>query len=75
MHYGAMILEKSDIPLDALGYHPVVTMLWNNSNAFLDGYGWKPLSGSDEDSKKLMKKLSTALFADEIQRLNQQQKS
>ncbi len=72
MHYGALILESSDIPLDELGYNPVVKMLWNNAIRFLDGYGWQPVSeeNSEQNNDLLLQKLSNALFADEIGRLS-----
>ena len=71
MHYGALILEKSDIPLDALGFDPVVKMLWENSIRFIDGYGWQPVStkNSQKNNDLLLKNLSNALFADEILKL------
>jgi len=65
MHYGALLLDKSDIPLDELGFNPVVKMLWENSIRFLDGYGWQPNS-EQTDNNALLQKLSNALFADEI---------
>jgi len=68
MHYGALLLDKSDIPLHDLGFSPVVKMLWKNSNIYLDGYQWKPLSTAT-DSKKLFDKISAALFKDEIKLL------
>ena len=64
MHYGALILDQSDIPLDKLGFNPVVNMLWHNTNTFLDGYQWLPLSTA-ADTDKLFNKISSALFEDE----------
>ncbi len=69
MHYGALLLENSDIPLDKLGYGPVVSMMWRNANRFLDGYGWQPVSTGDHDDEVRLKKLTRALFADELDRL------
>jgi AcrR family transcriptional regulator len=66
MHYGAMLLDQSDIPLQELGFSPVVKMLWHNTNIYLDGYQWSPLS-TTSDSGKLFKKISSALFGDSIQ--------
>ena len=66
MHYGALLLDQSDIPLHKLGFSPVVKMLWRNTNIYLDGYQWQPLSTST-DSKKLFEKISSALFDDNIQ--------
>ena len=66
MHYGALLLDQSDIPLHKLGFSPVVKMLWHNTNIYLDGYQWQPLSTST-DSKKLFEKISSALFDDNIQ--------
>jgi hypothetical protein len=63
MHYGALLLDQSDIPLDELGFNPVVKMLWHNTNIYLDGYNWLPLSTST-DSDELFKKISSALFDD-----------
>jgi AcrR family transcriptional regulator len=65
MHYGALLLDQSDIPLHELGFSPVVHMLWQNANIYLDGYNWLPLS-TTTDSKKLFEKISTALFKGEI---------
>ena len=63
MHYGALLLDQSDIPLHEMGFSPVVKMLWHNSNIYLDGYGWQPLS-TTTDSDKLFKKISSELFND-----------
>jgi AcrR family transcriptional regulator len=63
MHYGALLLDQSDIPLHRLGFSPVVRMLWHNSNIYLDGYNWQPLS-SATDSDTLFNKISSALFDD-----------
>jgi len=68
MHYGALLLDKSDIPLHDLGFSPVVKMLWKNSNIYLDGYQWQPLSTAT-DSKKLFDKISSTLFKGEIKLL------
>jgi len=65
MHYGALLLGQSDIPLHELGFSPVVNMLWKNSNIYLDGYQWQPLS-TTTDSKQLFEKISSALFDGEI---------
>ena len=69
MHYGAILLDRSDIPLQELGFSPVVKMLWHNTNIYLYGYQWSPLSTTG-DSGKLFKKISSALFADNIQYKN-----
>lgn len=63
MHYGALLLDQSDIPLHEMGFSPVVKMLWHNSNIYLDGYDWQPLS-TTTDSEKLFKKISSELFND-----------
>ncbi|PCJ87711.1 MAG: hypothetical protein COA54_05310 [Thiotrichaceae bacterium] len=68
MHYGALLLDQSNIPLQELGFSPVVNMLWQNSNLYLDGYQWQPLS-TTTDSKKLFKQISSALFEDELKML------
>ena len=65
MHYGALILDQSDIPLHDLGFNPVVNMLWKNANIYLDGYQWLPLS-TTTDTQKLFEKISLALFDGEI---------
>jgi len=70
MHYGALLLDQSDIPLQDLGFNPVVNMLWKNANIYLDGYQWLPLS-TTTDSKKLFEKISSALFDGEINLLKQ----
>jgi len=61
MHYGALLLDQSDIPLHEMGFNPVVKMLWHNANIYLDGYNWLPLS-TTTDSNNLFKKISSALF-------------
>jgi len=71
MHYGANLLSQSDIPLKDLGFSPVVKMLWQNANFYLDGYQWQPLS-PETDSKKLFEKISSALFKDELEELKPQ---
>ena len=70
MHYGALMLDQSDIPLNELGFNPVVNMLWKNANIYLDGYKWLPLSTSI-DSDKLFEKISTVLVDGEINTLKQ----
>jgi len=69
MHYGALQLDQSDMPLHELGFSPVVKMLWHNANIYLDGYQWQPLSTAT-DSEKLFEKISSALFDDKIQDKN-----
>ena len=68
MHYGALLLDQSDIPLHELGFSPAVNMLWQNSNIYLDGYQWLPLS-TNTDTSKLFDQISFALFGDEINTL------
>jgi hypothetical protein len=70
MHYGALLLNQSDIPLHELGFNPVVKMLWHNTNVYLDGYQWHPLS-TTTDTEKLFDKISSALFDDEVKMLQQ----
>lgn len=70
MHYGALLLDQSDIPLHELGFNPVVNMLWKNSNIYLDGYQWQPLS-TTIDTEKLFEEISLALFDGEITLLKQ----
>jgi len=65
MHYGALLLEQSTIPLHDLGFSPVVSMLWKNSNLYLDGYHWLSLS-CDTDTEKLFKNISSFLFDGEL---------
>jgi len=72
MHYGAILLSQSDIPLNDLGFNPVVKMLWQNANLYLDGYQWQPLS-TTTDSNQLFEKISSALFEDELNELKPQQ--
>ena len=69
MHYGAILLDQSDMPLHELGFNTVVKMLWHNANIYLDGYQWLPLS-TTSDSESLFKKISSALFGDNIQYKN-----
>ena len=70
MHYGALMLDQSDIPLHELGFNPVVKMLWKNANIYLDGYQWQPLSTSI-NTDNLFEIISTALFDGEINILKQ----
>ena len=70
MLYGGMLLAQSDIPLEDLGFNPVIEMLWNNSQRLMDAYGWKPLC-QDTDTDDLFEKLCSALFAEEICKLAQ----
>ncbi|MDT8281731.1 MAG: TetR/AcrR family transcriptional regulator [Gammaproteobacteria bacterium] len=70
MHYGAMQLDQSGIPLHELGFNPVVNMLWKNANIYLDGYQWQPLS-TESSLKILFEKISTALFDSEVNILKQ----
>lgn len=71
MHYGALLLEQSDIPLTELGFSPIVQLLWLNTQKFLDGFGWKPLSNDNqENSDATFIKLSNDLFKEEIDALN-----
>lgn len=73
MHYGGILIDKSDIPLEQLGFNPVVKMLWESSNRFLDGFNWQPVSQTNKNKKEnndaLFEKLSSALFADELKKL------
>ena len=69
-HYGGMLLAQSDIPLEDLGFGPVVTMLWNNSQRLMDAWGWQPLSATT-DTDALFTKLCSALFAEELCKLTQ----
>jgi len=66
MHYGATLLDQSDIPLYKLGFSPVVKMLWENTNIYLDGYQWQPLSSS-MDTDSMFDKISSLLLNDEAQ--------
>jgi AcrR family transcriptional regulator len=69
MHYGALLLAFSDIPLEQLGFSPAIHLLWKNSQKLLDAFGWRPLSqGIDTDA--LFEKLCSALFAEEICKIN-----
>jgi len=64
MHYGALLLEQSDIPLQQLGFSPVVKMLWDNTNVYLDGYNWLPLS-TEVDTERWLAEISRTLFNDQ----------
>lgn len=68
MLYGGMLLSQSDIPLEDLGFSPVIAMLWQNSQRLLDAYGWQP-RGNSTDTDALFSKLCSALFAEEVCRL------
>jgi AcrR family transcriptional regulator len=70
MLYGGMLLAQSDIPLEDLGFSPIILMLWNNSQRLMDAYGWKPLC-KDTDTDALFTKLCSALFAEEVCKLTQ----
>ena len=69
MYFGALILENSDIPLQELGFSPTVQLLWLNTQKFLDGYHWLPLS-SDTDNNAMFNMISSDLYANEIEMLN-----
>lgn len=73
MHYGALLLDQSDIPLENLGFSPTVQLLWINTQKFMDGYNWLPCS-SDIDSDAMFKKISSDLYAKEIETLNRKGK-
>ena len=65
MHYGALLLDHSDIPLEDLGFSPVVQMLWDNANTYLDGYQWQPLSNTF-DTQALFKKISSTFDVEKL---------
>lgn len=69
MHFGALLLEQSDIPLQDLGFNPSVELLWLNTQKFLDGYIWLPLS-SETDNQAMFNKITTDLYPNEIEILN-----
>jgi len=69
MHYGALLLALSDIPLEQLGFRPAIRLLWKNSQKLMDAYDWQPL-GRDIDNDTLFEKLCSALFAEEICKIN-----
>jgi len=73
MYFGALILEHSDIPLQDLGFSPTVQLLWLNTQKFLDGYNWLPLS-SDTDNEAMFNKISSDLYANEIEIINKRKK-
>ncbi|UCB55148.1 MAG: TetR/AcrR family transcriptional regulator [Thiotrichales bacterium] len=70
MLYGGILLAQSDIPLEDLGFSPVIMLLWNNSQRLMDAYDWQPLSKTT-DTDALFKKLCSALFAEEMCKLTQ----
>jgi AcrR family transcriptional regulator len=70
MHYGALLLDQSDVPLSDLGFNPTVSLLWHNSQRFLDGFNWHQLS-SEIDSDALFNKLCNEVFEQEITKLNE----
>lgn len=74
MHYGALLLDQSDIPLSDLGFSPTVTLLWHNSQKFLDGFNWHPHS-TDIDNDALFNKLCHEIFEEEINIINQRRNS
>ena len=73
MHYGALLLEQSDIPLEDLGFNPGVKMLWLNTQKFLDGYNWLPRN-SDVENEAMFKKILSNLYANEINMLHKRKK-
>ena len=73
MFFGALLLERSDIPLEDLGFNPNVQLLWLNTQKFLDGYNWLPLS-SDTDNEAMFNKITSDLYANEIEILNKRKK-
>lgn len=74
MHYGALLLEQSDIPLENLGFSPTVQLLWINTQKFLDGYNWLPRS-TDTDSETMFEKISSDLYSNEIKTLKKRNKN
>jgi len=73
MYFGALLLEQSDIPLQDLGFSPTVQLLWLNTQKFLDGYHWLPLS-SDTDNDTLFRNITADLYQAEINMLNKKEK-
>ena len=65
MHYGALLQNQPDSSLHDFDSNPVVKMLWKNTNIFLDGYQWQPVS-STTNSTALFQKITAALLEDEI---------
>jgi len=41
---GAYVLMSSEVNLNALGVTDQRKAVWDNMHAFLDGFGWQPLS-------------------------------
>ena len=73
MYFGALLLERSDIPLQDLGFGPGVELLWLNTQKILDGYNWLPLS-SNTDNDEIFKKITTDLYQNELNMLNKKER-
>lgn len=73
MYFGALMLESSDIPLQELGFNPAIQLLWINTQKFLDGYNWQPLS-TETDNDAIFKKITDDIYTDEIKMLNKTEK-
>lgn len=71
MGYGSNLLHFSGIPFTELGMQQPLDMMWLNTHKLLDSYQWQPLS-DQFDIQQLKQTLCNALYADEVQRLDQQ---
>ncbi len=68
MGYGSNLLHLTGIPFEQLGMRQPLDIVWINSHKLLDSYQWQPLS-EHFDIQALQRKLTTELFADELQQL------
>jgi AcrR family transcriptional regulator len=68
MNYGAYTVMGTDVPLADLGIDDPFRVTHQNSQLFLDGYGWRPLS-TTWDYEATMSRISKEIFSDEVQQL------
>jgi AcrR family transcriptional regulator len=67
MAEGAFMLEASAIRLPDLGIRNSQEALWNNYQALLDGYGWKPLA-AEHDYHGTQRRVLEEVFPEEGRR-------
>jgi len=70
LSFGGQILQVSDLPLEELGFSNADMSMLRTLNIMLDGLNWQPLH-NEAQFKKLLKKFSTSLFADENKQITE----
>lgn len=64
MQVGTTCVVSSDKDMAAVGIPDPVRALWISYNAYLDGFGWKPLS-TDHDYAATLERIRAEVFSDE----------